>query len=264
MIITDRLAVSRGPGKRCHRVWARSMTALPQVGQAALCDAICAGVPGVRQVRRIRIAVRIGGAIACASGKLLEQERRGARVDRRLVWVGSGMGTQGAIDAGLRWFLVQIKPNAFQIAERNLCQQKFAVFAPRLVRSVRRMGRVRVEPRPLFPGYLFVGFAPETAPYRAINATHGVTRLVQFGASAPAEVPAPIITGLMARCDAEARLLPPKALQAGTEVQLIGGPFADFVAAVESMAPDQRVWVLLDCMGQKTRVAVKVASLRER
>lgn|GEM_PF-199563 len=179
------------------------------------------------------------------------------------LWVVLGMRDQGAIDAGLRWLLAQVKPNALQIAERNLCQQGFAVFGPRLVQTVRRMGRVRAEPRPMFPGYLFVGCDPETSPYRTISATRGVTRLVQFGTNAPVEVPVPIIAGLLACSDHEARILPSKALQAGTTVQLISGPFADFVATVESMAPDQRVWVLLDCMGQMTRLAVKAEVLRE-
>ncbi|MBW6507610.1 MAG: transcriptional activator RfaH [Rhodobacteraceae bacterium] len=164
----------------------------------------------------------------------------------------------------VRWHLAQIRPNSFQVAERNLRRQGFSVFAPTLAQTARRRGRPVAEQRPLFPGYLFVGFDPDTAPFRAINGTYGVSRLVSFGEGAPAEVPQPIVMGLMARCDAGARLIPPKVLQPGTEVQLIGGPFADFVATVESMAPDQRVWVLLECMGQRARVAVKVEALRER
>ena len=34
------------------------------------------------------------------------------------------------------------------------------------------------------------------------------------------------------------------------------GPFANFVATVEQMASDARVWVLLDIMGKETRVQV--------
>lgn len=174
------------------------------------------------------------------------------------------MSAQMTDDPARRWYLAQIKPNAFQIAERNLRRQGFAVFAPTLAQTVRRMGRTIAEQRPLFPGYLFVGFAPETAPWRAINGTYGVSRLVSFSAAVPAEVPLAIVSGLIARCDDAARLLPPKVFAPGTEVQLIGGPFADFVATVEAMAPDRRVWVLLECMGQTARVAVPVEGLRAR
>jgi len=51
-------------------------------------------------------------------------------------------------------------------------------------------------------------------------------------------------------------VLPPKLLKLGDQVALNTGPFANFVAEVEKIAPDRRVWVLMDIMGGKTRVAV--------
>jgi transcriptional antiterminator RfaH len=45
-------------------------------------------------------------------------------------------------------------------------------------------------------------------------------------------------------------------------VALTTGPFADFVAEVENIAPDRRVWVLMEIMGGKTRVAVGADQLR--
>ena len=40
------------------------------------------------------------------------------------------------------------------------------------------------------------------------------------------------------------------------------GPFANFVAEVEKIAPDRRVWVLMEIMGAQTRVAVGADQLR--
>ena len=40
------------------------------------------------------------------------------------------------------------------------------------------------------------------------------------------------------------------------------GPFADFIAEVEKIAPERRVWVLMDLMGSQTRVAVGADQLR--
>jgi transcriptional antiterminator RfaH len=45
-------------------------------------------------------------------------------------------------------------------------------------------------------------------------------------------------------------------------VRITTGPFADFVAEVEKIAPDRRVWVLMELMGSETRVAVKADQLR--
>jgi hypothetical protein len=39
-------------------------------------------------------------------------------------------------------------------------------------------------------------------------------------------------------------------------------PFANFVAEVEKIAPDRRVWVLMELMGGQTRVAVGADQLR--
>ncbi len=39
-------------------------------------------------------------------------------------------------------------------------------------------------------------------------------------------------------------------------------PFTDFVATIERVAPDSRVYVLMELMGAKTRVAVSAEHLR--
>ena len=51
-------------------------------------------------------------------------------------------------------------------------------------------------------------------------------------------------------------------LQPGDQVALTKGPFANFVAEVEMIAPDRRVWVLMEIMGAQTRVAVGADQLR--
>ena len=67
---------------------------------------------------------------------------------------------------------------------------------------------------------------------------------------------------LMLRCDAKSKLLPPKLLKPRDQVTLTRGPFANFVAEVEKIAPDRRVWVLMAIMGAQTRMAVGADQLR--
>jgi transcriptional antiterminator RfaH len=45
-------------------------------------------------------------------------------------------------------------------------------------------------------------------------------------------------------------------LSAGDPVDVLSGPFANFVATVEKIDAEQRVWLLMDFMGQSTRVHV--------
>lgn len=160
-----------------------------------------------------------------------------------------------------RWYLAQLKPNAVQIALRNLRRQAFEVFNPTQMTTTRRAGKFFERESQLFPGYLFVRLDPRGSAWRTVNSTYGVARLVRFG-SYPAPVPQALITDLAWRCDENGRLRPPEILRPGDCVRLTSGPFADFVTRVEAIAPDQRVWVLLDILGRATRVAVAQGELR--
>ncbi len=160
-----------------------------------------------------------------------------------------------------RWFLAQLKPNCAAIAEKNLKRQGFETFLPMQEETYQRGGRFVSATRPLFPGYIFVAFDPVCGQWSVINSTNGITRLVSFGAE-PAAVPDDLIAQLRLRCDDGGTLLPPSHLKSGDRVTLTKGPFASFVAEVETLSPDQRVWVLIDLMGVKTRMAVDQRQIR--
>lgn len=159
------------------------------------------------------------------------------------------------------WFLAQLKPNCARIAERNLRRQGFATFLPMEDATGQRQGRFVAAPRPLFPGYIFVAFDADLGHWRAVNSTSGIVRLVGFGRG-PATVPADLVAQLRMRCNAAGMLLPPKPPQPGDQVRMLKGPLASFVAEVECIAADQRVWLLMDIMGKQTRVEVGAAQLR--
>lgn len=164
-------------------------------------------------------------------------------------------------DSDADWFLAQYKPNSHKIALRNLARQGFGTFLPMQEETRRVRGRFAVQMRPLFPGYLFVAFNAAKSGYHAVNATYGVTRLVSPG-SVPAPVPRDLVRQLVLRCDSDGRLVPPEMLQPGDYVTLTKGPFTDFVATVESIEPDRRVWVLMSLMGAQTRVALEARHMR--
>ena len=154
-----------------------------------------------------------------------------------------------------------MKPNSHRIAERNLARQGFRAFLPMEEETKRARGKFVTQIRPLFPGYIFVALDILRGDWRAANSTYGITRLVSFGKE-PAVVPLDFVSQLMLRCDAEGKLLPQKLLKSGDQVTLIKGPFANFVAEVEKIAPDRRVWVLMEILGGQTRVAVGADQLR--
>ena len=164
-------------------------------------------------------------------------------------------------DSGTSWFLAQMKPNCANIADKNLKRQGFQTFLPLEEETCQRNGKFVTTSQPLFPGYIFVAFDVARGLWRAVNSTQGITRLVSFGKE-PAALPHGLVSQLMLRCDTEGKILPPESLNPGDQVTLTKGPFANFIAEVEKITPDQRVWVLMDIMGGQTRVAVEASHLR--
>lgn len=161
----------------------------------------------------------------------------------------------------LCWYLLQTKPNAHHIAARNLKRQNCDVFLPMSQQTLRRNGAFRTELRPLFPGYMFAGLDQGAPSWRAINSTLGVARLVSTdGTYRP--VPTELIQNMREQCDSEGVFRAQDTYKSGDVVHIQTGPFASFLAEVETMAADQRIWVLIELLGQKSRIAVDPQNLR--
>ena len=79
-----------------------------------------------------------------------------------------------------QWYLIQFKPNSHRLAERNLLRQGFETFLPMQKITRRKASRFVSDLKPLFPGYMFVSVNSDLAPWRTINNTIGVSKLVSF------------------------------------------------------------------------------------
>lgn len=171
-----------------------------------------------------------------------------------------------------QWFVAQLKPNGLGLARQNLDRQNIASFAPLMPATGQKSGqksgqgagqRRGTKPRPLFPGYLFVAFDPGRPGWAAINNTRGVLRLVLSDPRRPVPLPAGLIAGLQARCDASGLLQDPdrtEALQTGDRIRVIAGPFADLVTRIDSLPDADRVGVLIEILNRpvKTTLAREV------
>jgi len=159
------------------------------------------------------------------------------------------------------WYLAQFKPNSHNIAARNLARQGFGVFLPQRLETRRARGAFSTQLRPVFPGYLFLEQTADAASLSAVNSTYGITRLVCRG-SDPVPVPSSLIEDLRQRFDEDAAPEAPPLPNPGDKVTPCHGPFADFIATVETVLPDQRIWLLLDLLGAQTRVQMDARNLR--
>ena len=159
------------------------------------------------------------------------------------------------------WFLLQFKPNSHHQAAKNLTRQGFETFLPLHDCTSRKLSRFINISKPLFPGYMFIRFDRSNSKWHKINNTYGVSRLVTFN-SILKSISSSFIDDLMMRYDLSGKLLPIQKLKKGDQVKLLKGPFANFVATVETYEDDQRIWVLMDLMGRKSKIQAPLNALQ--
>jgi len=159
------------------------------------------------------------------------------------------------------WFILQFKSNSHYQAKKNLTRQGFEVFLPLHDTTSRKLSRFINTSKPLFPGYMFVRFNRAESEWHKINNTYGVSRLITFN-SILKSIPTSFVDSLMNRFDLSGKLLPIQKLKKGDQVKVLNGPFANFIAKVETYETDQRIWILMDLMGRKTKIQTPSKSLR--
>jgi transcription antitermination factor NusG len=160
-----------------------------------------------------------------------------------------------------RWYVAVTEPGKEGLAVRNLEQQSFRSMCPRFRKTRRHARRTHEVLAPLFPGYVFVSFDVDNDPWRSINGTLGVRRLISFDPARPQPMPEAAMTQLMGRCDdgLVTRLI--GGVRAGDAVKVISGPFAGQLAAVESLDAKGRVRILLDILGGATGLQIRIGCL---
>jgi len=159
------------------------------------------------------------------------------------------------------WFILQFKPNSHHLAAKNLNRQGFETFLPLHETTSRKLSRFINTSKPLFPGYMFIKFDKLESEWHKINSTYGVSRLITFN-SILKSMPIGFVDSLMKRYDLSGKLLPIQKLKKGDQVTVLTGPFANFIATVEKYEDDQRIWVLMDLMGRKSKIQATTDKLQ--
>ena len=58
------------------------------------------------------------------------------------------------------------------------------------------------------------------------------------------------------------KLMPLENVKKGDQVKILKGPFANFIATVETYETEQRIWILMDLMGRKTKIQTSSDALQ--
>lgn len=151
------------------------------------------------------------------------------------------------------WFAAQLRPNQLVRARTNLERQGYHCFMPHLPSTVRKRGKLVQSFVPVFPGYIFVSIAPDQ-PWYPVNNTYGVLRLVMRDGQTPQPVPEPVMTHLLAQTGPDGIFTVTPDLAPGDRVRILSGPWAEHVVEVDRLSGPERVGVLLEMMGQATRL----------
>ena len=159
------------------------------------------------------------------------------------------------LEANLKWYLAQLKPGGLQKACQHLERQDFEAFMPLHNATVRRRGMLQTVKKPLFPGYLFVGVNEEQY-LRPVNATRGVSKLVSMDGKEPVRVPEKLIGDLQLQTKNGDWAPELEQFEVGQGVEIISGPFAGFRARISAVSEADRIYVLLDMIGQLTKISV--------
>ncbi len=165
------------------------------------------------------------------------------------------------IGAEPAWFVAQLKPNSFRIAERSLLRQNFVFFCPKTKKTTVKFGKPREQVSALFSGYMFIQVDRPDFNWRSISSTYGVSRVITDSLGVPSYLPGAFVKGLLKRCDAEGYILPPETLSEGDSVRFAQGALSQFIAKVERVDEHKRIWILLDILGGAREVEAKIEDL---
>tara|TARA_B100001057_G_C22843591_1_gene948106 strand:- start:1144 stop:1662 length:519 start_codon:yes stop_codon:yes gene_type:complete len=155
-----------------------------------------------------------------------------------------------------KWLVAQIKPNSYDLAFRNLKRQGFATFLPKMKITTRKEKRFIYKDVLVFPGYMFVGVDPQDFNWTRINSTYGVSKLLSYS-DKPAEISRDLIITLKNRYQKDVHSSRKETLQKGDNIKFNSGPFVDLIAGIEALDGKNRIWVLLEAMGQKMKVKIQ-------
>jgi transcriptional antiterminator RfaH len=156
-------------------------------------------------------------------------------------------------ETDLSWYAAQLRPNGDSLAAVNLQRQGFNSFRPQIWETKRTEKGTQRLLKPMFPGYVFIEFDVSEPNWAKIRSTHGISRVVGNIDGRPSRLPTGLVELLKQRC--ATNLVDPfsHAFRAGDEVHVSEGPLSAFLATVERVDAQKRVWLLIDFMGRATR-----------
>jgi len=155
-----------------------------------------------------------------------------------------------ALWGDLNWFAIYAKPRRENFAAKNLGAFGLQTLLPRIKIEHLVCGIARQGSKPLFPGYFFARFCPESS-FESVRCSRGVLRVVSSGRF-PIPVHEEVIREIQDRIEEDGLIrISPHHLKPGDRVSINSGPFEGLMGRVERELDDRkRVAILLETLLQ--------------
>lgn len=148
----------------------------------------------------------------------------------------------------ISWFAIHANPRRESFAATNISALGIRILLPRvkvdhLIRGVAQQGT-----KPLFPGYFFARFCPESS-FESVKSSRGVLRVVSSG-RIPIPVHDHVVREIQDRIQKDGFIrIRPKGLAPGTRVTIQSGPLEGMMGRVERELDDRkRVAIFLEAL----------------
>jgi transcriptional antiterminator NusG len=172
---------------------------------------------------------------------------------------GAAFATASSPEA---WFAVWTRNQYEPRVSEQLRRKCFEVFLPTVRIPSRRRDRRIMLDQPLFPGYLFLRFAPSRAGYVAVASTDGVVRVLGDAWDALQPVPDDQVDAVrrLVTGAEDARAVP--WIHLGDRVRILDGPLAGLEGLVRDRRRGRATFVVnVDLLQRSVGVEVEAALL---
>ena len=156
-----------------------------------------------------------------------------------------------------KWLVVQIKPNSYDLAIRNLERQGAETFLPKMNTTIKTKTKFVNKDVLVFPGYVFIGIDLRYFYWTKINSTYGVSKLLSFN-NKPYEIPIDLILTLKNRYKNNINPVINENLKKGDTIKFNNGPLVDLVASIESIDAKHRIYALLKVLGGRRKLEINL------
>jgi transcriptional antiterminator NusG len=180
----------------------------------------------------------------------------------------------GAPNMAKKWYVIQtysgyenkVKAALMERIRQYTMEEKFGeiLIPTETVQEARAGGKSRVRQKNSFPGYIFVEMEMSEPVWHLVKDTPKVTGFI--GNQTPQEVKPPQIEDLRKGIQEGAVKPKPRfSFEAGDEVRVIDGAFANFSGTVEEVKPEkQKLKVKVSIFGRATPVELEFSQVEKR